>query len=121
MRLTLSQSIDEADARGVDVEHAEGSTAAAEAVLDVRGHRNERAGTGAVPFPVPEELDLAFEHVERIGVVGVGVRVDALELRPERELEHLEVWQLREDAVAVRRPLALARSREVRLLHRRAS
>ena len=121
MELALSQSIDEAGPRRVDVEHAEGSTTAAEAVLDVGWDRDERAGSGAVPFAVPEELDLALEHVERVGVVGVGVRVDALELRPERELEHLEMRQLCEDAVAVRRPLAFAWSREVRLLQRRAS
>src|SRR5438045_1582359 len=116
MELARSQSIDEAGARRVDVEHAEGSATTAEAVLDVGRDRDERAGTGAVPFAVPEELDLAFKHVERIGVVGVGVRVDALELRPERELEHLEMRQLCEDAVAVRCPLSFARSREVRLL-----
>ncbi len=39
----------------------------------------------------PEELGLALEHVERVDVVGVGVRVDALEVRPEGELEHLEL------------------------------
>ena len=86
-------------------------------MLDVRRHREERAGHGAMPVAVLEELDLSLEHVERVGVIGVGVRVNAFEVRPEGELEYLEVWQLREDTVSVRRPLALTRPDEVRLVH----
>ena len=72
--------------------------------------------------PSWRELDLALEHVERIGVVGVGVRVDALEVGPERELERLDVRQLGEDAMPVLPdPLALAGPDEVRLVHRRGS
>ena len=75
-----------------------------------------------MPLAALEELDLALEHVERVGVIGVGVQVDALEVGPERELECLDVRQLCEDAVAARPdPLALAGSREERLLHRRGS
>ena len=110
----------EAGPRRVDVEQAEGSTAGAEPVLDVRRHREERAGADAVPLAVLEELDLALQHVERVGVVGVGVGVDAFEIRPVRELERLDVRQLGEDAV-VPDALALPRSREERLVHRRAS
>src|SRR6187551_2931625 len=98
MTLTLPQPFDEADARGVEVEQTEGRAAGTEAVLDVRRHREERAGTDAVPLAVLEELDLALEHVERVRVVGMGVRVDALEVRPVRDLECLEVRQLGEDS-----------------------
>src|SRR5438552_12894522 len=69
-----------------------------EAVLDAR-RREERAGTGAAPGVVEEELDLALEHVEGVGVVGVSVRIDALEIRPVQELERLDLRQLGEDSV----------------------
>jgi hypothetical protein len=46
------------------------------------------------------------------------VRVNALEIRPERELERLELRQLGENAVVARRdPLALTGPDEERLLH----
>src|SRR5436190_24054245 len=122
MALPVPQRVDEADARRVDVEHADAVVVrGAEAVDDVRRHREERAGADAVPIAGLEELDLAIEHVERVGVVGVGVRVDALESRLEGELDHLEVPQLSEDAtaaVAAVESLALARWREVWLVHR---
>src|SRR2546430_1585416 len=120
MTLIVPQPFDEADIRRVQVEQAKVDAAGAEAVLDVRRHRQERAGAGTVPLAVLEELELALEHVERVGVVGVGVRVDALEVRPVRELERLDVRQLGEDAV-VPDALALARSREERLLQRPGS
>ena len=74
--LTLAQRVDEAHARRVNVEHADGDAAGTKAVHDVRRHREERPGADAVPVVVLEELDLALEDVERVGVVGVGVRVD---------------------------------------------
>ena len=78
-------------------------------MLDVGRHREERAGPDAVPLAVLEELDLALEHVEGVGVVGVGVCADALEVGLVRELEHLDLRQLCEDAVpALADPLALA-------------
>src|SRR5438105_2571667 len=117
----ITQRVDEADARRVEVEQPKRLAAGTKAVLDVRRHREERAGAGVMPLAALEELDLALEHVERVGVVRVGVRIDALEVRPERELEHFEVRQLREDTVPIRRPFALAGSREERLLHRRGS
>src|SRR5437660_8219161 len=107
----LPQPSDEADVRRVEVEQADVDAAGSEAVLDVRRDRQERARADAVPLAVLEELDLALEHIERVGVVGVGVRVDALELRPVRELERLDVRQLGEDAV-VPDALALARPDE---------
>src|SRR3954471_7140520 len=118
MALTVPQPADEADVRRMEVEHADLDATGAEAVLDVRRNREERAGADAVPVAVLEELDLALEDVERVGVVGVGVRVDALEPRLEGELDHLEVRQLAQDTAAAEaaiEPLALARADEVRL------
>jgi hypothetical protein len=45
-------------------------------------------------------------------VIRMGVRVDALEVRPEGQFDHLELGQLREDAVpadplAAVRPIAM--------------
>src|SRR5438876_3656805 len=118
MTLLVPQPSDEADVRRVEVEQAEGRAAGTEAVLDARRRREERAGTGAVPCVVEEELDLALEHVEGVGVVGVSVRIDALEIRPVRELERLDLRQLGEDSVPpLPDPLALAVCNEERLLH----
>src|SRR6478736_1850551 len=118
------QRVDEAHARRVNVEQADGDATGTKAVHDVRRYREERPGADAMPFVVLEELDLALEYVERVGVVGVGVRIDALEPRLEGELDHLEVRQLSEDAtgaVATVEPLALARADEVGLFHPCAS
>src|SRR5437763_17046399 len=116
----ITQRVDEADARRVEVEQPKGLAAGTKAVLDVRRHREERAGAGAMPLAPLEELDLACEHIERVGVIGVGVQVDTLEVGPERQLEGLDVRQRCEGAVAARRdPLALAGPREGRLLHPR--
>src|ERR1700754_1327074 len=118
MTLAVPQPLDEAGVRRVDVEQAEGDAARTEAVGDVRRCGEERAGAAAVPAAVEEELDLALEHVERVHVVGVGVRRDALEVRLERELDRLQLRQLGEDAVASRPyPLSLAVLDEERLLH----
>ncbi len=73
-----------------------------------------------MPFAVAEELGFAFEEIERVGVVGVGVRVDALEVRREEELERLDVRQLGENTV-LPDALALARPREERLVHHHGS
>src|SRR3954466_10774013 len=122
MALTVPQPADEADVRRMEVEHADLDATGAEAVLDVRRNREERAGADAVPLAVLEELDLALEDVERVGVVGVGMRVHALEVGREGELERLDVRQLGEDTVSVPPdPLALARPDEERIVHRRQS
>src|ERR1700745_3993462 len=102
MTLALTQPFDEAHVRRVGVQEAEGRAAWPKAVLDVWGHREERAGPGAMPGVVEEELDLALEHVERVGVVGVGVRVDTLEVRLVGELERLDLRQLGEETMAPR-------------------
>src|SRR5262249_18364822 len=46
------------------------------------------------------ELCLALEHVERVDLVVVRVRLDAFELLTEGELDHLELGELGEDPVA---------------------
>src|SRR5256885_9407709 len=106
----ITQRVDEADARRVEVEQPKGLAAGTKAVLGVRRHREERAGAGAMPLAALEELDLALEHVERVGVIGVGVRTYALEVRPEGELHRLEGRHPREDPVPVRLPLPLLAS-----------
>src|SRR5262245_60497345 len=113
------QPVDEARLWCVEVEETDRRPRRPEAVLDVRRHRDEGAGTGLVPFASEEELDLPFEHVERVRVVGVGVWIDTLEVRRKGEIERLDVRQLREHTVLARPdPLALAGTCEERLLHR---
>jgi hypothetical protein len=91
-------------------------------VLDVRRHCKECAWAAAVPGTVEEELDLALEHIERIRVIGVRVRVDALELRLIRKLENLQLRQFGQDAVsALSDLLAFAVSDEKRLRHESGS
>src|SRR3954451_17119919 len=119
MALLVPQPFDEADVRRVEVEQAEVHAAGPEAVLDIRWHREEGARAYTVPLALLEELDLALEHVERVGVVGVGVRVHALEVGREGAVERLDVRQLRENAVSVLPDsLAFARPDEERIVHR---
>ena len=60
----------------MEVEHACGSTGAAEAVPCARRRREQRSRPGANRVVADRELDLALEHVEGVDVVGVRVRVD---------------------------------------------
>lgn len=48
------------------------------------------------------ELGLPLEDVERVDVICVHVRVDALEVRPKAELDHLDLGQLGENPVISR-------------------
>ncbi len=57
------------------------------------------AWPGADDLRADGELGLALEDVEGIDLVGVGVRLHALELGPEAELDHLELGQLGQDPV----------------------
>src|SRR6476620_9117222 len=88
---TLPQRVDETDAGRMEVEEADRRSRRTKAVLDVWWDGDERAGPAAMPSTVEEELDFAFEDVERIGVIGVGVRVDALEVGRERGVERLDI------------------------------
>src|SRR5581483_8989787 len=110
LRGLVAQPYAEARIRRVDVQHHEIAFAGdTEAVLDTDRGGDERAGPGTHDLVLDRELGLAFEDVERVDVVRVGVQVDALELGREAELEDLEVGQLGENAVPPDR-LALARA-----------
>jgi hypothetical protein len=52
---------------------------------------DERAGSEAKPLVLDEKLGLSFEHVERIDVVVVGVRVGSFETGVELELDEGEL------------------------------
>jgi hypothetical protein len=68
-------------------------------VDDADGSCNVGAGPHADDLVAHDELGLALEDVEGVDVVGVAVRVDALEVRPEGQFDDLELGQLGEDAV----------------------
>ena len=79
-----AQAVDEPTGWCVEVEEADRlRPCVAEAVHSPGGCGDERSGAGDVRLVPDAELDLTVEHVERVGVVGVGVRVDALESRLE--------------------------------------
>src|SRR4051794_3045366 len=69
LRVSAAQPPDEASVGRMEIENADGYAARAEAVLDVRGYGEECAGSDAVPVSVLEELKLALEHIEGVGVV----------------------------------------------------
>jgi len=61
--------------------------------------RDEAPCPGAEEIVSDQELVLAGEHVERVDVILVGVRVDALEVGAEAELDHLELRKIAQDSV----------------------
>ena len=65
--------------------------------------RNVGARAAALPLATHKELDLALEHIKRVRMVVMGMRIDALPARLER-LHRLRVWQLTEDACAAKPP-----------------
>src|ERR1051325_1810640 len=78
--VALAQAIEEAAGRCVEVEAAHRLVPGdAEAVDAVARGCQEEARTRDVTLVAGAELDRAFEDEERVHVVGVGVRVDALE------------------------------------------
>jgi A/G-specific adenine glycosylase len=98
--LSLSEALGEPDVRGMDVEQAQlGVPSVPKAVRDARRRRHK------APRPRPEdlfthlELRLAGEHVERVDEVVVNVRIDALEIGPEAQLDEFELRQLGQDAM----------------------
>ena len=48
------------------------------------------------PLPVHKELNLAFEHVERVGVIVVDVGIDTLPAGLKDRLDHLKVGEFAE-------------------------
>lgn len=90
--LVAANRLDEADSRRVDVEEVDVSGAGdRETVTDSGRHRYPGPGPRAPGLVADRELDLAFEDVERVGVVLVDVRLDRPEPRLTPELEHLEL------------------------------
>jgi hypothetical protein len=70
------------------------------------------ARTGAYNLGAERELGLTLQHVEGIDVVGVAVQVDPLEVRPEAQLDDLELGKFGQDAVLLLTPRnALAAAR----------
>ena len=65
-----------------------------------RRRRHEASGPGPENIASPDpKLRLAGEHIERVDVVVVGMRVNAIERRAEAELHDFELWKLPEDPV----------------------
>ena len=92
-----AQTIDEA-ARGVDIEEPNRlGPGVAEAVDAVSGRGDERARSREARRVADAEFDLPFEHVKRVDLGGVRVRVDALELGQEGHLERRELRKVTED------------------------
>ena len=84
----------------MDVQHPELAGAGVpEPVDDADRGCDVGARAGAHDLAPDGELGLAFEDVERVDLVDVAVRLDALEVGPEAELDHLELGHLGEDPV----------------------
>ena len=76
-------------------------------MTDARRRGEEHTRAGAERLVTDGELDLAFEDVERIGVVVVDVRIDRPEPRLAPELEDLDLVTLVPDADLTPRTLEL--------------
>jgi hypothetical protein len=88
-------AIHKAPVRRVEIQDAQRlGPRIAESVRRPARSREEGAGACTPRSIVCEELDLTLQHVERVDVVVMGVRVDALELRQERQFEHGELLQI---------------------------
>src|SRR5204863_4891371 len=95
-----------------------------EAVASPGRRGQERARTGSPHLGPDHEVDLTGEDVERVDVIGVRMRVDALEIGAEGHLDHRELGQLGLDAVEsvlVLDRFACARGLNDRLFERSAS
>src|SRR6185437_8202517 len=116
MAVRLPQAVCEAGVRRAQVQHPELARAGvAEPVHRADRRRDEAARAEAVRLAVERELGLALEHEEAVGVRAMRVRLDALEIRAEAKLDHLELVDLAQDAMVARLPLhVLAALRPVR-------
>jgi hypothetical protein len=84
----------------VDVDYPKlGAADVPEAVLHATRGGDEAPGARAEDLLAHLELGLAVEHVERVDVVGMAVKRDALEVGAEPELDHLVLRKLAEDAM----------------------
>ena len=119
--LAQSHSGDEANVRRVYVEHADWVLARdPETVFGAGRRREERPWTTAPPLPVHEELNLAFQHVERVCVIVMDVGINTLPARFKNSVDDLEVGKFSEQPVrsALRlKPLAFVRRCEERFHH----
>jgi len=105
-----AQALEEAAGRGVEIEDTDRFVVREPEPVDgPRRGRDERARPGDARLVSDPELDLAVEHVEAVRVVGVRVRVDALEARAEGHVDRAELGKVAEDPVRTR--LALERFR----------
>ncbi len=66
---------------------------------DARRRRHEASGPGPEDIIPDLKLGLAGEHVERVDVVVVSVRINSLEVGAKAELDDLELWKLPENPV----------------------
>ena len=98
--VVLAQAIDEAGRRRVEVQEPDRvGIGIAEAVDAVGRSGEERARTGHTRLVADPELDLALERVEGVDVVGMAVRVDALEGGLKRHVDDGELREVAEDPV----------------------
>ena len=95
-----AQPIEEAGGWRVDVEATDRvGVGRAETVDAVARSGQKRARADDVRLVAHAEFNLAFEDVERVNVVGVGVGIDALELGLEGHVDHGELRQVAKDSV----------------------
>ena len=95
-----AEALEEAAGRSVEVEEADRLVGREVETVDaVRRGRDEGARSGDARLLSDAELDLAFEHVEAVGVVGVCVRVDALEARAKGHVDRSQLREVAEDPV----------------------
>ena len=99
-------ALDEARVRRVDVEYPDPARAGiAEAMLGAPWGREEGARATAPPLAINEELDLALDDVERVGVVRMRVGLDTFPAVLERAFYHLQIRQKDEQPKAAVLPV----------------
>jgi hypothetical protein len=98
-----AQAVDEAARRRVEVEEPNRLRAGDAKAVDGTARRGDEGSWACDARLVADpELDVAFEDVERVDVVGVGVRVDALELGLEGHVDGSQLRQVAEDPMRAR-------------------
>ena len=98
--LSTPQPLGEAHVWRVDVDQAKLRVRnVPETMRDARRRRHEASGPGAEDIVPDSKLGLAREHIERVDVIVVGMRINSLELGAKAELDDLELWKLPENPV----------------------